>query len=104
MATAASVGVEWVAATCGTADVLGQKAVRSAGGAHFMLEVVRRVDVAAAVELVRSAGGRTGALDDGGDAPWQADLAQPFALVVAEGPVSLGVSCDLTVGVRGRTG
>src|SRR2546426_12834608 len=104
MATAASVGVEWVAATCGTADVLGQKAVRSAGGAHFMLEVVRRVDVAAAVELVRSAGGRTVALGDGGGAAWQAGPPAPFAPVGPGGPGFLGGSLCLAVGGGRRAG
>lgn len=105
MAAVAAAGGRFVVAAAGTADVFRDKAVRAARGAHFFLDIVRGVAAGEAAARVRAAGGRLIGLEAEGAAPWEADLARPFALVLAgEGrPLDAGIA-DVRVAVRGPGG
>lgn len=82
MAAVAATGGRAVAFCGGSVDPFRPKTVRAAGGAHFVLRVLRGLDAAAAADAARGEGARVVALCDDGPAPWDRDLSAPFALVV----------------------
>ena len=108
--SAAALGANCVVASGDSCDVLNPKAVRATMGAIFRVPVVAEVELAAAVETLRSRGLQVvAAVARGGRAPWDVDMRRPTALLIgseAEGlPESAIESADarVTIPMPGRT-
>lgn len=91
--TAAAAGFDAVVAASGTADLWSPKAIRSSAGTVFSLEVVRRVEIAEALDHL-CAGGHTVAVTamDGEDVTTKVDFDEKMTLVL--GSESAGVSAE----------
>jgi RNA methyltransferase, TrmH family len=99
MSCAEATGGRFVVVVRGTADVFGEKTVRAARGAHVRMQVVRDVVMSDAMTSLRSRGNRVIGLVDGGKAPWQIDLAEPFVLAVGK---QVADECDEEVSIPAR--
>lgn len=82
IATAAAAGVPAVVVADGCADVFTPKVLRAAGGAHFLLNVVRDVAVTEAIMGLGVPGARAIALSPEGKPPWETDLRGRMVLLV----------------------
>jgi TrmH family RNA methyltransferase len=102
--TAAAFGVPVVVTGQGAADPFGPKAVRASAGACYLTPILRREQLATAVEELRGEGRRLLGLDAKGKVPLPELVGdREFALVLGGEPRGLGTSTrdvlDLTVAI-----
>ena len=84
LASCAAAGGSVAIATTGTTDLFAPKPVRSAAGAHFLLQVASGVDPATCADSLEAAGVLLVSVDpDGGDLP-SVQWSEPVAVLVGE--------------------